>query len=176
MSHIQIVTDSGDEHTVTLLSLSRHLADSRSYLDVLGSLITNKTAAVTLTSGESATVHLLTAADGYHPLSEQPDLPLREFQADAQLCFSLPGRVRCRAASDTEARQLITDVIRRARPAPPGFTVAVDTDDIDAFAQSLEQALGDSRNRTLGVRDVVLTNLTERRGSSERLLLGSTAS
>jgi hypothetical protein len=88
---------------------------------------------------------------------------LREFQADAQLRFELPGRIRCRAASDTEARELITGVIRHNRPAPPGFAVTVDGEALDQFTERLECAMRGGRDRTLGVLDVVTGVLTERR-------------
>ena len=47
---------------------------------------------------------LLYSEDGYHPLTEQAALPLRDYQADARLMFEIPGRVRVRAASEAEAR------------------------------------------------------------------------
>ncbi len=163
MSNVRIVAEDGAEYTVTMLTLSRRVPDDM-FFDVLSDLITTRKATTTLTDGRQADIHLLTPEDGYHPLTEQPALPLREFQGDALLSFEIPGRIRVRAASDAEARSIITDVIRRGRPAPPGFAIALDGDAIDTFNLRLDAALADSHhNRTLGVTDVVLTNLTERR-------------
>jgi len=170
MSNVRIVAEDGAEYTVTMLTLSRRVPDD-TFFDLLSDLITTRKATVTLTDGRAADVHLLWPEDGYHPLTEQPALPLREYHADAQLLFELPGRVRVRASSEAEARSIITDVIRRARPAPPGFAIGLDGDAIDSFSLKLEAAMADGQhNRTLGVRDVIFTNLTERR------LLGGPAS
>ena len=164
MSNVRIVAEDGAEYTVTMLTLSRRVPDDM-FFDVLSDLITTRKATTTLTDGRQADIHLLTPEDGYHPLTEQPGLPLREYHADAQLLFELPGRVRVRASSQEEAQAIITDVVRNNRKPPEGFAIGIDGDAIDSFNLRLEAALADShRHRTLGVRDIQFsTPLTERR-------------
>lgn len=163
MPDVHLTTEDGDVATVTLLTLCRRIADDCDFLATLSGLIRTRTAEVTLMDGRSARVRLQPEG-GHHPPSEQLGLPLREYHADAQLLFELPGRVRCRASSDVEAGQLITDVVRGVRAAPAGFSVAIDGDALDTFNLRLEAALADGpHNRTLGVRDIIYQKLTERR-------------
>ncbi len=171
MSNVRIVAEDGLEATVTLLTLSRRVPDD-TFFDVLTDLINTCKATVTLIDGRAADVFLLYPEDGFHPLTEQPALPLRDYQADARLMFDMPGRIRVRAASEEEARGIITDVVRNHRKPPEGFAIGLDGDAIDSFTIRLEAALADShKNRTLGVRDIEFTTpLTERR------LLGGPAS
>jgi hypothetical protein len=123
MLNVDIRTEDADDHTVTLLTLSRRVPDDY-FFDVLTSLVTTQAADVKLTDGRTAVVRLLIPGSDHRPLSGvdlQRSLPLREYYADAQLMFELPGCVRCRAATDEEARQLITDVICHQRPGTAGF-------------------------------------------------------
>ena len=164
MSNVRIVAEDGAEYTVTMLTLSRRVPDD-AFFDILTDLITTRKATATLTDGRQADVFLLYSEDGYHPLTEQAALPLRDYQADARLMFEIPGRVRVRAASEAEARSIITDVVRNHRKPPEGFAIGLDGDAIDSFNLRLEAALADGhRHRTLGVRDIEFTSpLTERR-------------
>ena len=164
MSNVRIVAEDGVESTVTLLTLSRRVPDDQ-FFDILSDLVQTRKATVTLSDGRRADVFLLRPEDGFHPLSEQSALPLRDYQATAQLMFEIPGVVRVRAASEAEAQAIITNVVRNHRKPPEGFAIGLDGDAIDSFTIKLEAALADShRNRTLGVRDIEFTSpLTERR-------------
>ncbi len=166
MSNVRIVAEDGAEYTVTMLTLSRRVPDN-TFFDILTDLIHTRKATTTLTDGRVADVFLLYPEDGFHPLSEseQPALPLRDYQAEAQLMFEMPGRVRVRAASEEEAKSIIADVVRNNRKPPEGFSIGIDGDAIDSFNVRLEAALADShKHRTLGVRDIEFTSpLTERR-------------
>jgi len=164
MSNVRIVAEDGTEVTATLLSLSRRVPDD-TFFAILTDLIHTRKARAILSDGRAADVFLLYPEDGYHPLTEQPALPLRDYQADVRLMFDMPGRVRVRAASEEEARGIITDVVRNHRNPPEGFAIGLDGDAIDSFTIKLEAALANShKHRTLGVRDIEFTSpLTERR-------------
>ena len=180
MSAVRVLKDNGDEHTVTLLTMTRWLADEDACLDVLGCLIDDGTAIVELkesqdgTQTQSATLTYLPTSDfsatPVPPDQRQRTLPLREFAADAQLLFELPGHIRCRANSEPEARALITEVFHGSCIAPPGFEVEISGDDIEGFISNIDLALASERPRGLGVQDLTITSITERR------LIGSAAS
>jgi hypothetical protein len=175
MSCVRILKANGDEHTVTLLTMTKWLADEASYLDVLGRLIDHGTTIVELKESaegnrtQSATLFYLPTPT--LPVQLPPrNLPLREFAADAQLLFVLPGHIRCRANSEPEARELITEVFHGSRTAPPGFEVEINGDDIEGFIANIDLALASDRPRGFGVQDITITSITERR------LIGSAAS
>jgi hypothetical protein len=168
MSTVRIVADDGEEVVVTLLGLSKRVPDE-TFFTLIGDLVTHREAQTVLTDGRTADVHWLGSLGGAHAAGDtQAALPLREYQGSAQLTFELPGRVRVRASSDAEARTIITDVIRHRRKPPIGFGILLDGDAVDDFNLKLEAAMGNDvmggpRDRTLGVRDIHLTELTERR-------------
>jgi len=163
MPNLRIVADDGIECTVTLLAMSNRVS-SETFFRVLDELIATRRATATLNDGRTADIFLLGPTDGFHPLSEQASLPLREFEGDVLLLFELPGRIKVRASSDAEARRIVTDVVRNNRRNPPGFSVVLDGDAIDAFNNRLAASVADGHpNRTLGVTDIVLTNLVEQR-------------
>jgi hypothetical protein len=176
MSLVRIVKSNGDEHTVTLLTMCTWLADEDSYLDVLGRLVDEGQVVAELKESEEgktrpATLFYLPSHDASYP--SQRSLPLREFAAEAQLLFELPGHIRCRASSEPEARELITEVLHGSRRAPSDFAVTINGEDIDGFIANIDLALSGSQPRALGVQDVTITSITER---VDRRLIGSTAS
>jgi hypothetical protein len=137
MSNIAVRRTNGEMLEVTLLTLFSMLAPGCKPTDVLSRLNRQGQVQVELRDGRA---DIWRAADQLpaRALTTQPALPLSEFTADARLHFALPARIHCRAGSPSEVAHLIEETTNGSRGLPPGFTIEVDPEDVQALLTNLE--------------------------------------
>jgi hypothetical protein len=182
MPTILIRRINGAEHNITLKALDNWLVDDSRFGDVLGELLTRRNTVAEIIFrdgdlGESRETASLTFVSDDGPAVAPPDqaeLPMRhaghnvhvpttEFEVDAMLLLRIPARISCHAASPEWAGQLIRQIVSGEANAPPGFSIDVETEFMEALRNSIDIA-DTSANpfRTIDVQDVIITRIRQR--------------